>query len=152
MQTYLVHMRSPIELYRSLGHVGFWGFQFFIGGAVLSTLLAPFLYFMYIFWLATDTHAYDIVFPPLVLYISLINLLVGNGYLIYLSMLGAFKRHLYFLIPFGLTMPIYWLMMSIASYKALWQLIHNPFYWEKTLHGITSFNPADAEEKAEDGT
>lgn len=152
MQTYLVHMRSPIELYRSLGHVGFWGFQFFIGGAVLSTLLAPLLYFMYIFWLATDTHAYDIVFPPLVLYISLINLLVGNGYLIYLSMLGAFKRHLYFLIPFGLTMPIYWLMMSIAAYKALWQLIHNPFYWEKTLHGITSFNPADAEEKAEDGT
>ncbi len=150
MQTYLVHMRSPIELYRSLGHIGFWGFQFFIGGAVLSTLLAPILYFMYIFWLATDTHAYDIVFPPLVLYISLINLLVGNGYLIYLSMLGAFKRHLYYLIPFGLTMPLYWLMMSVAAYKALWQLIHNPFYWEKTLHGITSYNPDNNEHKAED--
>ncbi|NOY66637.1 MAG: glycosyltransferase [Gammaproteobacteria bacterium] len=152
MQTYLVHMRSPIKLYASLGHVGFWGFQFFIGGAVLSTLLAPLLYAMYIMWLITDTHAYDIVFPPLVLYISLINLLVGNGYLIYLSMLGAFKRHLYSLIPFGLTMPFYWLMMSVAAYKALWQLIHNPFYWEKTLHGITNYNSDETEEKAKDVT
>jgi len=150
MQTYLVHMRSPIELYKSIGSVGFWGFQFFIGGAVLSTLLAPLLYAMYIFWLITDTHYFDIVFPPLVLYISLINLLLGNGYLIYLAMLGAFKRHLYSLIPFGLTMPFYWLMMSVAAYKALWQLIHNPFYWEKTLHGITSYNIEDSTENVKD--
>ena len=32
MQTYLVHMRRPVQVYRRLGHVGFWGFQFFIGG------------------------------------------------------------------------------------------------------------------------
>jgi len=152
MQTYLVHMRSPIELYKSIGAVGFWGFQFFIGGAVLSTLLAPLLYAMYVIWLVTDTHYFDVVFPPLVLYISLINLLLGNGYLIYLSMLGAFKRHLYFLIPFGLTMPIYWLMMSVAAYKALWQLIHNPFYWEKTLHGITSYNVEDDVKEVKDGS
>jgi len=150
MQTYLVHMRSPVKLYKSIGHVGFWGFQFFIGGAVLSTLLAPILYVMYIFWLVTDTHAYDVFFPSLVLYISLINLLLGNGYLIYLSMLGAFKRHLYSLIPFGLTMPIYWLMMSVAAYKALWQLVHNPFYWEKTLHGITRFNAAESKQEIKD--
>lgn len=152
MQTYLVHMRRPVELYKSVGFVGFWGFQFFIGGSVLSTLLAPMLYAMYAFWLVTDTHVFDVVFPPLVLYISLFNLLIGNGYLIYLSMLGAFKRQLYMLIPYGLTMPFYWLMMSVASYKALWQLIHNPFYWEKTLHGISSFNPENPDNKVNNGT
>ncbi|MEP2829750.1 hypothetical protein [Parvibaculum sp.] len=35
-------------------------------------------------------------------------------------------------------MPFYWLLISIAAYKALWQLITKPFHWEKTEHGISS--------------
>ena len=34
-------------------------------------------------------------------------------------------------------------MMSVAAYKAAWQLIHNPSLWEKTAHGLTA-NPAAA--------
>jgi hypothetical protein len=30
----------------------------------------------------------------------------------------------------------YWVMISIAAYKALWQLVYRPFYWEKTEHGL----------------
>jgi glycosyltransferase XagB len=33
-------------------------------------------------------------------------------------------------------LPVYWLMMSLAAYRALWQLATRPFYWEKTGHGI----------------
>ncbi len=140
MQTYLVHMRKPIELYRSLGHVGFWGFQFFIGGTIISALLPPFLYGMFFFWLITGSSALDDIFPPAVLYISLINMLIGNGFFIYITGLGAFKRQNYKLIPYAITVPLYWLMMSIAAYKALWQLIYKPFYWEKTVHGISRFH------------
>ncbi|RMH52175.1 MAG: glycosyltransferase, partial [Zetaproteobacteria bacterium] len=64
MQTYLVHMRRPLHMYRLLGHVGFWGFQFFIGGTILSALIAPFLHGMYLFWLFTMTHAFDPLFSP----------------------------------------------------------------------------------------
>jgi hypothetical protein len=32
-------------------------------------------------------------------------------------------------------------MMSIAAYKALWQLITKPFYWEKTSHGLSTATP-----------
>lgn len=137
MQTYLVHMRNPIKLYHSLGPAGFWGFQFFIGGTVMSTLIAPFLFGMFFVWLLTGSIFFEPLFPPLVLYISLFNLLIGNGYLVYLSMVGAFKRNHFVLMPYALTVPAYWIMMSIAAYKGLWQLIHNPFYWEKTIHGIT---------------
>jgi hypothetical protein len=36
-------------------------------------------------------------------------------------------------------MPIYWLGISFAAYRALWQLVFAPYYWEKTEHvGITS--------------
>ncbi len=139
MQTYLVHMRKPLELYRSLGHVGFWGFQFFIGGNVVTILAMPFTYTMFGIWLATQSSVFDAIFPPAVLYVSLFNLLIGNGMFIYLNMLGAFKRHYFRLIPYALTAPVYWVLMSIAGYKALWQLIHNPFYWEKTTHGLSQF-------------
>ena len=43
----------------------------------------------------------------------------------------------------ALTVPAYWILMSIAAYKGLWQLIHNPFFWEKTHHGLTSFEHED---------
>ncbi len=139
MQTYLVHMRRPLHMYRLLGPVGFWGFQFFIGGTILSTLIAPLLYGMYFFWLITMTQALSQIFSPLALYISLFNLLIGNGFLIYLCMFSVFKRHYYSLIPTALTVPIYWLLMSWAAYKGLIQLINKPFYWEKTTHGLTTF-------------
>ena len=29
----------------------------------------------------------------------------------------------------------------IAAYKALWQLITKPFYWEKTSHGLSTATP-----------
>ena len=143
MQTYLVHMRNPRALYRTLGHVGFWGFQFFIGGTIVSALLLPILYAIYIFWLLTNTTAMDIFFPTAVLYMSLFNLLIGNGFFIYIYMLGAFKRGNYGLIPYALTVPVYWLLMSVAGYKAVWQLIFRPFYWEKTKHGLSSFEHQD---------
>jgi glycosyltransferase XagB len=33
--------------------------------------------------------------------------------------------------------------MSVAAYKGLWQLITNPFYWEKTNHGISKFTAGE---------
>jgi glycosyltransferase XagB len=46
-------------------------------------------------------------------------------------------------LPYALTVPGYWLLQSVAAYKALWQLIKNPFYWEKTAHGISRFTSAE---------
>ncbi|WP_287963120.1 glycosyltransferase family 2 protein [Alcanivorax sp.] len=143
MQTWLVHMRHPLDLYASLGHVGFWGFQFFIGGAIFNTLLAPWMVGMYIYWLITQTQDINALFPSALLYISLINLLFGNAFFIYITALGAFKRRYCDLIPYALTVPFYWLLMSVAAYKALWQLIHNPFYWEKTHHGLSKYEHDD---------
>ncbi len=139
MQSYLVHMRRPIKFYKQLGHIGFWGFQFFIGGTIFSALVAPILFGMYLIWLFTQTTFFDPYFPSFVLYISLFNLLIANGFLIYLFMLSGFKRRYFGLIPWALTVPFYWILQSWAGYKGLWQLIHNPFYWEKTHHGLTSF-------------
>jgi hypothetical protein len=53
----------------------------------------------------------------------------------------VYRRKLYSLLPVALINPLYWLFFhSIAAYKALWQLVSKPFYWEKTDHGLTSVN------------
>jgi hypothetical protein len=31
-------------------------------------------------------------------------------------------------------MPLYWLAISLAAYRAIRQLASAPFYWEKTEH------------------
>ncbi|MET0550075.1 MAG: glycosyltransferase family 2 protein [Xanthomonas sp.] len=137
MQTWLVHMRNPVQLYRSTGARGFWGFQLFVGGTFFTALAAPLMWLSYGLWLAVGSKFFDPFFPPALLYLSLLNLLLGNGFLIYMTLVAAFKRDYFRLAPYALTVPLYWLLQSIAAYKGLWQLIRNPFYWEKTTHGIS---------------
>ena len=107
------------------------------GGTVAAGLLNPIFWVLYLFWLTALSSGFDPMFPRLLLFLSLFNLLAGNGAFIYLSMLAPIRRGLLGLVPFSLTVFGYWVLMSIAAYKGLWQLIHNPFYWEKTQHGVS---------------
>jgi cellulose synthase/poly-beta-1,6-N-acetylglucosamine synthase-like glycosyltransferase len=138
MQTLLVHTRRPLHLIRKTGLLGFVGFVFFIGGTVLSGLLNPLFWLLYLVWLLLAVGGIDSVFPQYLLLISLTNLLAGNGAFIYLSMIAPLRRGWLSLIPYSLTAFAYWILISIAAYKALWQLVSNPFYWEKTHHGVTA--------------
>ena len=37
--------------------------------------------------------------------------------------------------------PLYWGLMSLAAWKGFCQLFTNPFYWEKTEHGLDMSSP-----------
>lgn len=150
MQTLLVHTRRPLHLIGRTGVLGFLGFVFFIGGTVLSGLFNPVFWMLYLVWLALAVAGFDTLFPQVLLLISLANLLLGNGALMFLSMIAPLRRGWLGLIPFSLTTFFYWVLISIAAYKALWQLMRDPFYWEKTQHGV-SRHPS-AETAAAEGT
>jgi hypothetical protein len=137
MQTWLVHSRSPIKLIKQIGIKSFLGYNFFIGGTPLIFIINPFLWGLYFFWLIFRMDWIRTYFPPVVLYMALFNLLIGNVLIVYMNMLAVFKRRNYNLTFFALLNPFYWWLHSIASLKALWQLVQNPFYWEKTTHGIS---------------
>ena len=64
---------------------------------------------------------------------------VGNGLMIWVSMMGAFRRRRYWLVLWALLNPLYWLLHSISAYKGLIQLITRPHYWEKTAHGLSTW-------------
>jgi glycosyltransferase XagB len=137
MQTFLVHTRRPLHLVRSTGLLGFLGFVFFIGGTVLSGILNPIFWILYLVWLVAMSVGADPLFPQILLFLALFNLLAGNGAFMFLNMIAPIRRGWLGLIPYSLTAFGYWVLMSVAAYKALWQLISRPFYWEKTQHGVS---------------
>ena len=90
-------------------------------------------------------------FPVPVIYFAIFNLVIGNAMYIYMTMVAAAKRGWFSLMPWALLSPIYWVMHSIAAYKALWQLIVKPHFWEKTQHGtskVTQSQIADIAQQA----
>jgi len=77
------------------------------------------------------------LFPHALLYLCLFNLLAGNGAFTYLVMLAPIRRGWLNLIPYSFSLFFYWVLISIAAYRALWQLVRRPFFWEKTEHGLS---------------
>jgi cellulose synthase/poly-beta-1,6-N-acetylglucosamine synthase-like glycosyltransferase len=140
MQTYLVHMRSPLKLIQKIGFKGFLGFNFFIGATSATFLVYPLLLAIFICYLVFDFSTIRSLFPDWVLFMAIFNLMVGNILMIYVNMMAVFKRRYFELILFAIANPVYWLMHSAAAYMGLYQLITNPFYWEKTNHGLSKVN------------
>lgn len=139
LQTWLVHMRHPLTLRRQLGRRGFWGFQLAVLGTPLMFLLNPVYWFVTSLWFMTHWGLIPQLFPPGIYYLGMLNLLAGNFAFTYLNAVGVAKRGDWNLVPYALLTPIYWAMMSLASWKALLQLITKPFHWEKTQHGLVDW-------------
>jgi hypothetical protein len=57
-----------------------------------------------------------------------------TGYLtsIILGLVGLAHRGL---LASGFVL-LHWLMLSLAAWRALWQLVPDPYRWEKTEHGL----------------
>ena len=134
MTTYLVHMRQPRLLYRQLGAWKFWGFQAHFVAALSQFMLAPFLWSFWLVLLGLP-HPLDPVLPREVLvafgrlFLALEVLNIGIHLM---AVSGRFHRHL---MPWAPTMHLYTPLGTIAAYKALYELIFAPFFWDKTSHG-----------------
>jgi len=138
MQTYLLHMRSPIQLFKQQG-IHALLFQLTVGGKIAFILINPILWVLTIAYFALYAYVgptIEALYPPIVFYMAVISLIFGNFMFIYYYMIGAAKRESWTLMKWIYLVPIYWLMVSIAGAIALYQLIVKPHYWEKTIHGL----------------
>ncbi len=136
IQTWLVHMRHPVTLWRQLGPRGFFSFQMIVGGTVFSFLLNPVYWLLTSLWLLTEAHLIRQLFPSIVYYAAAVGLYVGNFVFTYVNVAGCLRRGYYDLVKFALLSPLYWALMSVGAYKGLVQLVYRPHYWEKTVHGL----------------
>jgi len=138
MQTYLVHMREPVSFFRTHG-IHALIFQLVIGMRMTFMLINPFLWVMTIAYFAfrsTIGASIEALYPGPIFYIAAFALVSGNFMYIYNYMIGCAKRGHWGLVKFVFFIPLYWVLASVAAFKAIHQLIVKPHFWEKTNHGL----------------
>lgn len=136
--TWGVHMRDPVALWRDLGPRRFLGFQAQFLGGLSQYLLAPILWS---FWLL----AFGLPHPlgaslgglwggqalhlliTLMILTEAINICVGLW-----AVRGKAHRHLAIWVP---TLHFYFPLGCLAGWKAIYEVVTRPFYWDKTSHG-----------------
>jgi len=90
---------------------------------------------LFVLWIIFQPEIIKEFFPGITLYISVLCFLLGNFIFVYLNLIGLYQRKRFSLVKYSLLTSIYWLMLSVASIRAMIQLITSPYYWEKTKHG-----------------
>ena len=137
MQTYLVHTRDLGRLNRDLGWRAAIGFHVLMGGLIVSALVHPLFYALLLgHWLEggllapAETLAGQVVWT-----IVWVNLGICYAVSILVGVLSVWRRGRPRLAMYALLTPVYWLLISVAAYRAVWQLVRNPYLWEKTEHG-----------------
>ena len=147
LQTWLVHLRHPVELYRELGLSGFLQYNLFVGGTPLLALLNPIFWLMTLAWFVAHVGVIQQIFPAPLYHMALFAWVIGNFTVLYLTILAARRSGRPSLVWSACLVPVYWVMMSMAAIKAFWQIIAAPSFWEKTTHGLS---PSAGDEAATD--
>lgn len=134
MMTYLTHMRDPLQLWRDLGPKRFIGLQVQFMATTLQTLFAPLLWS---FWLMPFgiSHPVAAVLPHGLFIVSVALMILIALMILALDIIGL-RRTCHRMNPlWAVTLVFYQPLATFAAYKALWEMLTRPFYWDKTSHG-----------------
>jgi cellulose synthase/poly-beta-1,6-N-acetylglucosamine synthase-like glycosyltransferase len=137
-QTWWVHMRNPARLFCQLGPSGFATFQLVVGGNVLAALVHPIFLATFFYGLLVGIPVFSTKSVLITLIAGLHGTALVTGYLtsMILGLLGLAHRRLLAVGFVLLLTPLHWLLLSLAAWRACWQLLRDPYRWEKTEHGL----------------
>ena len=109
-----------------------------MGGLIVSALVHPLFYVLLAgYWLSggllapAETTAGAVLWADRPASIWHSAIVVS----ILVSVVSVWRRGRKGLAMFALLMPVYWLLISLAAYRAAWQFVRDPYLWEKTEHG-----------------
>ena len=142
IQTWIVHMRHPLRLRKELGGAGFNRFNSFVGGTPLLAFVNPIFWALTLVWFVGHPGLIKAIYPSPIFYTALACWLAGNFICVYTMMLCSVDAKRSDLFLAAVLNPLYWMMMSVAAAKALFQVVFQASYWEKTAHGLDT--PGDA--------
>ena len=141
MMTYLTHMRRPGLLWRQLGAKAFLGFQILFLGSLSQALLAPLMWSMLALQLGLG-HPVASVLNHGVIISIVILFACAEAVNIALGVIGLRRSGQDLSAAWVPTLALYFPLQALAGYKALWEVLRCPFYWDKTSHG--AYSPANA--------
>lgn len=140
LQTWLVTMRHPIMAADEFGWKGFATFQILIAGMLVSVLAYPAMLAvvcLYPVGLALGVDPFPDGMHRVLWYLDAFN--IAASFVAFLlpgwrNMTRLERRE----IPkrWIAMLPVYWLIMSMAGWRALKQLARRPHHWDKTPHKV----------------
>lgn len=141
--TWGVHMRDPLRLWREIGPVRTIAFHLQMFATVQQFLLAPVLWS---FWLLT----FGLGHPVSGLLgdgfgLAIIGLFVASESLNFVVAAWAVRRTHPALMAWAPTLYLYFPLACLAAWKAAYEIVVKPFYWDKTTHGVFDHNADDTE-------
>jgi cellulose synthase/poly-beta-1,6-N-acetylglucosamine synthase-like glycosyltransferase len=138
MQTWMISLRNPSLLIDEIGWMSFLVSQIMLGGIVVSALAHPVMVLSVVVMgslYIVGEPLFDLASPLAML--DLFNLTLGYlAFMLlgYFSARGDEKAGIWQPI---IAIPPYWLLLSFAAWRALFQIIKSPHKWEKTPHKPT---------------
>ncbi len=137
MMTYVTHMREPLRLWKDLGTRGFLGFQILFLGSLSQAVLAPLMWSMLALSLGFDHPVAAVLSHPVIVTISVL-FAAAEGLNAALGIIGLKRTGHAMSWVWVPTLSLYFPMQALAAYKAFWEMLRCPFYWDKTSHGALS--------------
>ncbi|WP_339048830.1 glycosyltransferase family 2 protein [Candidatus Mesenet endosymbiont of Phosphuga atrata] len=124
VKTYIVHMKNLKQLYKATGLKGILLLNLFVGSTAFTFFTTPFLFTSLILvQYLNQVFLYYLTFMYIINTVTLFAIIKEK----------KMKANFYLL---AVIFPIYWLLHSVASAIALWELIKSPQRWNKTKHGF----------------
>ena len=138
MQTWMISLRHPTTLISEIGWPSFIISQIMLGGIVVSALAHPILIASVVFVGALYAFGTPLstVFSP-VAALDFINIALGYSAFMVLGYVSAKDDEKSGIWKRMLAIPSYWVLLSIAAWRALFQIVYAPHRWEKTPHKPT---------------
>jgi cellulose synthase/poly-beta-1,6-N-acetylglucosamine synthase-like glycosyltransferase len=136
-QTWLVMMRQPRRLVREMGLGACLIFHLMIGGMLLSSLLHPLIFVFLAQGAAAMLEAPTGSIPASVIWLFFVDTVnIFGSYLIFVALgVSTMTEHEKRLLgPRWMAVPLYWMMTSVAAWRAIIELRVRPFFWKKTPH------------------
>lgn len=137
LQTWLVLMRNPLQTVHDMGWPAFLVFQLLVGGMLVAALSHPGLIVfltLLVISLLQPPSTEPSLFTTMMLAMDIFNIL--GSYAIFF-VLGATPMTKSEKADVGwkwMTIPVYWMAVSLAAWKAVVELRLKPFHWNKTPH------------------
>ena len=144
MQTCITHSREPLKTWRQLGTGRFGGAVTMTFGTVVSALGYPFFTALALFEMCTGQIGPATMLESLAFLTSVTVFLSGFAVMTVPALVALRRRRLWRLAPLVPLLPLYYVLVSVAAWRAVWELARDPFRWNKTEHGAARTSRSEA--------
>jgi len=135
--TWLSHMRAPARLWKELGARGFFALNILFLGAAATYLAMPLFWVWVIGGALTGHTLWGEAMPPWAVWPLGLSLAAGQLVMLGCAALAMLRRGSPGLLIWVPTLPFYWSLGAVAAWKAVVEMVWAPYFWDKTMHGIS---------------